>query len=74
MSALAPPITLLGTQMSDVVTGFTGTVTSVSVSLHSGQRIMLTARAVDGRPGAEEWFDAGRLRLLTAPPPPSGSA
>lgn len=61
---------LLGMQVEDCVTGFKGVASTVSFDLYGCVQIIVTP-AVDkekGEPRDSKWFDASRLKTLSATP------
>lgn len=66
-------LALLGTQMKDRVTGFSGMVSSVSFDAYGCIQVILTPPVgKDGKPQDGHWFDAKRLvaagkRLMPQP-------
>lgn len=59
-------IQLLGMRAADKVTGFTGTVSSVTFDLYGCVQVILTPPVgKDGKPGDSHWFDVKRLKLST---------
>lgn len=69
---LREQIQILGQSARDRVTGFAGTVTSVSFDLYGCVMAVVTPRVVDGKRVDGEWFDVKRLevtglRVMDAP-------
>jgi hypothetical protein len=58
---------MLGAKVTDMVTGFTGTATGVSVYTNGCVRIAVEAASKDGKL-ADAWFDAQRLELIKKQP------
>ncbi len=54
-------VNLLGLRAKDKVTGFTGTVTSVSFDLYGCVQAVITPDATAGKMEEAHWFDVGRL-------------
>jgi hypothetical protein len=60
---------LLGLKVKDVVTGFSGVVSSVSFDLYGCIQVVVTPFvAKDGSLGDGRWFDAKRLKVLEKTP------
>jgi len=57
----------LGDQVSDRLTGLTGTVTSRAEWLYGCVRVAVQPRELkDGQPVNEQWFDEERVEVTTA--------
>lgn len=59
---------LLGFKVRDVVTGFSGVVSSVSFDLYGCVQAIVTPEAKDGKHGEQYWFDVKRLEALSDEP------
>lgn len=59
---------LLGFKVRDVVTGFSGTVTSVSFDLYGCVQAIVSPEFKDGKIGDSHWFDLKRLKVESADP------
>lgn len=60
---------MLGMRVEDCVTGFKGTVVSVSFDLYGCiQGIVNPGVDKDGKPGDSHWFDILRLRVVEPEP------
>lgn len=62
-------IKLLGCKVRDIVTGFTGVVSSVSFDLYGCVQVVVTPEIdKDGKLENGHWFDAKRLVVLESTP------
>lgn len=60
---------MLGLRAKDVVTGFTGVISTISFDLYGCVQFVVTPEAdKDGKLAQGHWFDAKRLTLLTDTP------
>jgi hypothetical protein len=61
---------LLGHKVRDVVTGFTGMVTTISFDLYGCVQAVVTPEIEKktGKRGESEWFDTKRLAILSKSP------
>jgi hypothetical protein len=63
---------LLGFKAKDVVTGFTGVVTSISFDLYGCVQALLAPECKEGKEGKEypesRWFDLKRMKALSTSP------
>jgi hypothetical protein len=57
---------LLGLKARDVVTGFTGIVSTINFDLYGCVQAVLTPEAKDGKPLDGGWFDTKRLTVLSS--------
>ena len=58
----------LGFRVTDIVTGFSGVVTSVSFDLYGCVQCIVTPEAVEGKVGDSCWFDDKRLQVMSEQP------
>jgi hypothetical protein len=59
----------IGYNAQDRVTGFAGTITAFCRYLHGNKTVMIEAASIDGKPGAQEWFDLRRITVDRSTPP-----
>lgn len=58
---------MLGYKARDVVTGFEGVITSVSVDLYGCKTVLLNPGiGEDGKLGEQSWFDSNRLTITSS--------
>ena len=59
----------LGFKAMDIVTGFTGVVSSVGINMHGHSQFNLTPKSDDdGKYSDSDWFDSSRLKLKSKTP------
>lgn len=61
-------IDLLGLEVSDAVTGFSGVVTTLSFDLFGCIQAVVTPKAKDGEVKGGNWFDVNRLEITNNTP------
>ena len=59
---------LLGLKVREVVTGFSGVVTSVSFDLYGCVQALVSPGVKDGKLGDQVWFDVKRLMVSDLEP------
>lgn len=59
---------ILGLRCEDLVTGFSGVVTTVSFDLYGCIQVIITPPMKDGKKQDGEWFDVNRIKLLSTDP------
>ena len=59
---------LLGYRAKDLVTGFSGVVTSVGFDLYGCIQLVLTPPMIEGKKAAGEWFDVHRVKITSTKP------
>lgn len=61
-------LALLGFEVRDVVTGFTGVVTSVNFALFGCIQAVVTPLANTEKKAESLWFDTNRLKIISEKP------
>ena len=59
---------LLGHKAADVVTGFTGIISTISFDLYGCVQAAITPRVNDGKLGDSAWFDITRISMFEYDP------
>jgi len=58
----------VGNIVKDKVTGFEGTVVSLTTYLHGADRACVTPTVLkDGRPQSDQWVDVSQLTIVSIP-------
>lgn len=66
---IADHLKMLGHKVEDLVTGFTGHVSSIGFDLYGCvQAVVTPAQAKDGKTPDSQWFDTKRLKVLSKHP------